>query len=124
MQTYMEPWTAIFQTRLIWPKSYYKNILALKLFVGCVFAYLQIHMFSLTKIPRYIRSLLTPHISAKGRPQSFIFTLLARLLITPSVCLHATTWEENPHSFADRVKRATRVLNVLWPCKYLPVIHC
>lgn len=23
-----------------------------------------------------------------------------------------------------RVKRATRVLNVLWPCKYLPVINC
>lgn len=38
-------------------------------------------------------------------------------------CLCAHVWRALTFN-CWRVKRATRVLNVLWPCKYLPVIHC
>lgn len=47
---HMGAWMAIFQTRVIWPNSYYKSVLALKLFVGCVVAYFQL-LLSLTKSP-------------------------------------------------------------------------
>lgn len=58
---------AIFQTRLIWPKSYYKNVLALNLFVGYIFAYFQMHMFSLWKSPTYIRHLVNILTTANER---------------------------------------------------------
>lgn len=130
MQTYMGAWTAIFQTRLIWPNSYYENALALKLFVGRVFAYFQIHMFSLTKSPDILEICWrppTPHTTAKGRAHSGFFLhfsfIIDHAYVSEHTCLCNHVGGELTF-ICWWVKRATRVLNVLWPCKYLPVIHC
>lgn len=95
--------------RLIWPNSYYKNTLALKLFVGRVSAYFQIHMFSLTKSPDISEICWrppTPHTTARGRSRWFIyfFLTLSIMLARLSLCVYVTTWEGSSHSFADGLK--------------------
>lgn len=71
------------------------------LFVGCIIAYFQLHMFLLKEIPEDLQ----PH-AKKG----------SEVLIMPT-----RAFKKGLGYFFNG---ATRVSIVLWPCKYLPVIHC
>lgn len=88
-------------------------------FVGCAFAYFLIHMFSLTKRSWHINHWLRRRAHEKKTLLNKRF--LAYAFERMCLCDHvggelAIIWWW--------VKRATRVLNVPWPCKYHPMIHC
>lgn len=80
-----------------------------KWFVGLVSAYLQMHMFSLR--------ILYPPSPPRGAAFYHVYAS-----VLGSERLGAGPLRER--SVSSEVKRPTRVLNVLWPRKYLSVTHC